>query len=666
MREQQENQRIDSMQRIPVSNEAGEANVEDHSHAQLWFAIAGAIILAVSVFLNLQKLGGYIEHIIAGIALLVAGIPVAYHGIRELKENPFSPDILMIIAGVGAALIGSYEEGAAVLILYNFAEATEDYTVDRVRGIAGRIASLLPKRALVKKDGEYVEVPVEQLQVGDVISVKPGWRIPVDGKIVVGSSNLDQSAITGESMPVRKNPGDIILSGSVNIDSSIELLVEKPFKDSMISRITHLVTESKERKAKIERFIDRFSRYYTPSMIVLAAVIALTPPLAFGQPLNVWVYRSLIVLVIACPSALVISTPITMLIGLTRAMWSSILVKGGRYLEEISKVKVVAFDKTGTLTEGKLEVVKIKALNGFSEDKVLHFAALAEMGSSHPIASAIVRAGTQRAGRTELPPIQLREVAGRGVIATVQDGHQVIVGRSSFILENAPKRSGGPVQQERNEMLSQPKEEELYEQWQPSIGSSVDVALDGKLIGRIIVADRARGDAKDAVDSLHKKGIKVVMLTGDNEAIAKKIADEIGIDEYYSGLLPEDKVNITDSLREKYGRVMMVGDGINDAPVLAASSVGVAMGTAGNDVAIEAADVALMGSNINKVPYLLRLGKKVTSRVKFNIAMVLALKFAMISLGAAGLIPLWVGVVGDDGVTLIVIAITLPILRIKD
>ncbi|MEM1994462.1 MAG: HAD-IC family P-type ATPase, partial [Nitrososphaerales archaeon] len=317
---------------------------------RLWLAVVAAVILAAGLVLRWLEVGGVAEHILAGIALIIAAIPVVYELVKQFRGNPFNTEVLMIAAAVGASAIGMFEEGAVVLILYNFAEAVENYTVDKVRGIARKMATLLPQRAVVKRDGELVEVPVEDLKVGDVIVVKPGWRIPIDGRIIAGYSNVDQAAVTGESIPVEKSLGAEVLSGTLNLDRSIEVRVEKPFKDSTISKVINLVVEARERKAKVELFIDRFSRFYAPSMITFAVLIALTPPLALGQPLEVWVYRALVVLVIACPSALVISTPVTMLMGLTRAMWSSVLVKGGIYLEEVAKIKVVAFDKTGTLT----------------------------------------------------------------------------------------------------------------------------------------------------------------------------------------------------------------------------------------------------------------------------------------------------------------------------
>ncbi|MEM4200246.1 MAG: cation-translocating P-type ATPase [Nitrososphaerales archaeon] len=613
---------------------------------RLWLAVVAAVILAAGLVLRWLEVGGVAEHILAGIALIIAAIPVVYELVKQFRGNPFNTEVLMIAAAVGASAIGMFEEGAVVLILYNFAEAVENYTVDKVRGIARKMATLLPQRAVVKRDGELVEVPVEDLKVGDVIVVKPGWRIPIDGRIIAGYSNVDQAAVTGESIPVEKSLGAEVLSGTLNLDRSIEVRVEKPFKDSTISKVINLVVEARERKAKVELFIDRFSRFYAPSMITFAVLIALTPPLALGQPLEVWVYRALVVLVIACPSALVISTPVTMLMGLTRAMWSSVLVKGGIYLEEVAKIKVVAFDKTGTLTKGRLKVARITAAEGFRESDVLRFAALAEARSGHPIATTILEAA-KASGLDLNGDAQLVEVPGKGVKANLE-GRVILVGKPLFLAEERIELGKTSI-------------------WAggDSVGTQVAVAVDGRFAGSIILLDEIRPEAKEAIALLKSQGVKIVMLTGDNDTTARQVAQDLGIEEYYAELLPEDKVRIVKELRLKYGAVVMVGDGVNDAPVLAASNVGVAVGTAGNDVAIDVADVALMGSDLRMVPYLLRLGRMVMSKLKMNIGIALGLKFLLIILGALGFIPLWIGVLGDDGVTLIVIAYALPLLRFK-
>jgi Cd2+/Zn2+-exporting ATPase len=625
--------------------------MDEEEHGQrllrLWLTVVSGILLCAGLLSFPSDILAVFREGLFGVSLALVGAPVLYNAIRRVRERPFNEDLLMGIAAVGATAIGVLEEGAAVLLLYSIAEIIEDYTVDKARNIAKSVAGLLPKRALLKKNGWLEEVPVEKLNPGDIIIVKAGWRIPIDGKIVAGRSNIDQSIITGESIPIEKSVGDKVFAGSLSIDGSIEVLTEKPYEESTVSRIVKMVVEAHERKAKIERFIDRFSRYYTPTMIMLSIGLGLLPPLALGQSFDMWFYRALIVLVIACPSALVISTPVTVLIALIRAMWSGILIKGGRYLEELGKIKAVIFDKTGTLTQGKLRVSKIISLNGFSEDEVLRLAAIAESKSSHPIANAIMdRAGHLHGGVAEA--VDFMDIAGKGLKATLNNGSILLVGKISFLRELGVEIDDQTVLQ----LLS------------PS-GTIVAVAVDGKLAGLIHIEDQIRPEAKDTIKELHFIGIKPVMLTGDNPATAKEASTIIGIEEYYANLNPEDKVRIVAELRSKYGGVAMVGDGVNDAPALAASNVGIAIGTAGNDVAIEAADIALMGSNLRSIPYLIKLGRKVSLKIKVNITLALSLKALMIILGALGFIPLWFAVIGDDGLTLLIIAYALPLLRFK-
>lgn len=625
--------------------------MDEEEHGQrllrLWLTVVSGILLCAGLLSFPSDILAVFREGLFGASLALVGAPVLYNAIRRVRERPFNEDLLMGIAAVGATAIGVLEEGAAVLLLYSIAEIIEDYTVDKARNIAKSVAGLLPKRALLKKNGWLEEVPVEKLNPGDIIIVKAGWRIPIDGKIVAGRSNIDQSIITGESIPIEKSVGDKVFAGSLSIDGSIEVLTEKPYEESTVSRIVKMVVEAHERKAKIERFIDRFSRYYTPTMIMLSIGLGLLPPLALGQSFDMWFYRALIVLVIACPSALVISTPVTVLIALIRAMWSGILIKGGRYLEELGKIKAVIFDKTGTLTQGKLRVSKIISLNGFSEDEVLRLAAIAESKSSHPIANAIMdRAGHLHGGVAEA--VDFMDIAGKGLKATLNNGSILLVGKISFLRELGVEIDDQTVLQ----LLS------------PS-GTIVAVAVDGKLAGLIHIEDQIRPEAKDTIKELHFIGIKPVMLTGDNPATAKEASTIIGIEEYYANLNPEDKVRIVAELRSKYGGVAMVGDGVNDAPALAASNVGIAIGTAGNDVAIEAADIALMGSNLRSIPYLIKLGRKVSLKIKVNITLALSLKALMIILGALGFIPLWFAVIGDDGLTLLIIAYALPLLRFK-
>src|SRR3989304_1942846 len=369
---------------------------EGHGHLRLWVTIVAIPFPAAAFIASQVRFGENLEIPLDALALAVATAPVLFDAAKRIKDHPFSADVLMSVAAIGATAIGAWHEGAAVILLYNIAETVEDYTVDRVRNITKKMAAFLPQRALLMKDGTPVEVPVDELEVRERILVKPGWRIPVDGRIVVGRSNVDQSAVTGESVPVEKGSGNIVLSGTLNLDGSLEVEVERRFQDSTVSRIVRLVMESQEKKTRVEKFVDRFSRNYNPAMIGLAIAIAVVPPVILIEPFSVWIYRALIVLIVACPSALVISTPVTVLLGLTRAMWNGILVKGGIYLEESSRVRVVAFDKTGTLTLGRLHVARILPAKGYRENEVLRLAAIAESRTTHPIGAAIVEEADRR------------------------------------------------------------------------------------------------------------------------------------------------------------------------------------------------------------------------------------------------------------------------------
>lgn len=576
------------------------------------------------------------EPFLAFIALAISAIPATIAFLKEIRR-PMNIDLLMLVASIGAAAIGAYEEGAAVLVVYNIAEFLEDLTVERVKGLTKSIAKLLPTKVLLKRNGRLIEVDVKELKPGDLIVVKPGQRVPVDGVIVSGETEVDRSAVTGESIPVVKREGDKILSGVLNIISPIEVMVEKKVEDSMVGRIVKLVTEAKERKARFERLVSRFARFYTPIVLLIAFLVALIPPLIFSEPVMQWIYRALVVLVIACPSAFIISTPVTVLIGMAKAMKTGALIKGGRYFEELARVVVAAFDKTGTITTGKMRVAEVRAFNGFEEDEVLRLAAMANSRISHPISDAI-RVEAELRGLKIENYGKVNYVKGKGVIMV--DGTRVIVGRPSFLEElgvNVPRTR--------------------YER------TTVMVSVANKVVGLILLEDKSRVEAKKVVEQLKKMGKKVVLVSGDSKGAVERVAKELGFDEFYAELLPEEKVEVAKKLRERYGALSFVGDGVNDGPVLAVSNVGIAVATGGNDVAIEAADVALIGERIDLVPWLLGLGKKVVEKLKLNIFLALAFKAIMISLGIMGMIPLWIAVLGDDGITILLISNSLSLLR---
>lgn len=607
-----------------------------------WVLVSSTLLLAVGLLGGFVNISEQIRNILSALSLIILTIPIAIKALKRFKANPFNVDILMSLAGIGSFLIARYAEGAAILLLYTLAELLEAYTVDRVRKTTKKLAELLPNRVVLKTGNDSKEVLVEELKVGDIIIVKPGWRLPIDGVIVSGTSSIDQAAVTGESVPVEKGTGDDVLSGTLNLDGSLEVKVTKLFYDSTTNRIINLVMEAQGRKASIEKFVDQFSRYYTPAMLVLTMLVALIPPLVFNQPFSTWFYRSLVVLIIACPSAFLISTPVTVLIGLTAAMRSGVLIKGGAYLEALAKIQAVIFDKTGTLTQGKPSVVGIEVEKGHTEKEVLQLAAIAEVKASHPLAFAIVQKAKDK--KLQIPDAHVKEVTGKGVKASFE-GKNILVGKLAFLTESGIK---------------------IDDKVSVNAYSQIGVAVNKKLIGIIHIADTKRPEAKEALEQLQKMGVKeIAMLTGDQEQVAKAIAQELGLKTYYAGLLPQDKERIAKELRQKHGSVAMVGDGINDAPVLAASNVGIAIGTAGNDIALEAADVALMGSDLRAVPFIINLGKKSVMKLRISLGIALGLKGLMIILGVLGVIPLWVAVLGDDGATLLVIANALPLLRYK-
>ncbi|MEM4312218.1 MAG: cation-translocating P-type ATPase [Nitrososphaerales archaeon] len=601
----------------------------------LWIFSFSSTLFGIGFLLSYLGFDPLLSKLIHTFSLLIVLAPILIEALKNFMDNPFSTDLLMGIAGISASVIGFLEEAIAILLLYNLAEYLEAYIVDKAKSVTKKVAQLIPQRAL-RKGSSIQEIRVEDIKVDDIIIVKPGWRIPVDGMIVSGRTLIDNSIITGESLPLEKGEGDKVLSGSLNLLTSIEVKVLKPFKDSTVNRIVNLVIEAKERKTKMERFIDRFSRYYTPSMLLLALLIALIPPLLFGKDFSIWIYRALIALIIACPSALIISVPVTLLMGLTRAMWSGILIKGGRFLEAIGYIKAIIFDKTGTLTQGKLKVKRIIAFNLLSQEEILRMAYEAEINSTHPIAKAIVEEANKR-GMNTSSSSNIVSLAGKGII---HEG--ILIGSLSFL-------------KERGIQLPEINEE----------GTLVGVAKDGKLKGLIVLKDELRPEAKEVISKLRSKKLRISLLSGDAKNSVKEVADLLKIEDFYSELLPEDKVKIASSLREKYGNIAMVGDGVNDAPVLASSNIGIAINTAENDIAIEASDIALVSNNLRSIPYLLDLSRKVLSKMKINVILALSLKAIMILLGVMGLLPLWVSVLGDDGLTLLLLLNSSFLLRFK-
>jgi len=589
----------------------------------------------------------------AEVLFLITAATSGYNIVKEglsslIFRKKLSIDFLIMVAAVGSFFIGHGEEGAAVIFLFYVAEFLESYAAERARRSIASLMELTPEVATVKRNGEEVKVPVNKVDVNDVIVVRPGEKIPLDGEVIRGVSTVNQAPITGESVPVTKEIGDVVYAGTINNEGFLEVKVTRRSDETVLSKIVKLVEEAQRVKSPTEKFIDRFSKYYTPSVIFLALCVTTIPPFIFGLPLNEWLYKGLVLLVVSCPCALAISTPVAMVSGITSAARNGVLIKGSAYVEEINKIKVFAFDKTGTLTEGRLEVTDVIPLSR-SEEEILRIAASLETMSEHPIAKTIV----EKIGREAiLKDVKaFRSIAGKGVMGKI-NGETYYVGSRRLFKELAidyPEEEAWKLENEGKTVIFVGNEKEV--------------------IGLIAVMDRIRDSTIPTMTELRRKGIKTVMITGDNERTAKAIAERIGIAEYRAELLPEDKVNIIEELSKEYGHVAMVGDGVNDAPALAKANVGIAMGAIGSDISLETADIALMQDDLSKIPYLIELSKKTLRIVKENVLASILIKGSFAILVFPGLVTLWLAVaIGDMGLSLAVIlnAMRLSLIRSND
>lgn len=573
------------------------------------------------------------------LAYFLSGWEVLVRAVKNiLKGEIFDENFLMALATIGAFAIREFPEAAAVMIFYQAGELFQDYAVNRSRKSIAKLMDIRPDSANLKTSDGIKAVSPDKVAIGDIIIVKPGEKIPLDGVVESGSSLLDTSAMTGESVPRAAKAGDEVISGCISLDGALEIRVTKPFGESAVSKILELVQRAGEKKSRPERFITRFARVYTPIVVIAAALLAFVPPLAFGLELRDWVYRALSFLVVSCPCALVISIPLSFFGGIGGASSKGILVKGGISLEALSKCKAVAFDKTGTLTKGVFEVDGIYPQN-ISNEELLKFAAAAESFSNHPIAVSIKRA----AGIEDISGrgISAREIAGKGVEAGF-DGHRILAGNKALMLENGINPSDAE-------------------------GTVVHVALDGEYAGYISLSDTLRSDAAQAVKKLKAAGVeKVFMLTGDGTENAKNVASAVGIDAFYENLLPHEKVEKVEEILSglKDGeKLAFAGDGINDAPVLARADIGIAMGGLGSDAAIEAADVVLMTDEPSKIADGIRISKKTIRIVKQNIVFAISIKILVLILAAFGLAPMWLAVFADVGVAFLAILNALRAIR---
>lgn len=584
-----------------------------------------------------------------GLAILIGGLKLFKVGLKNLTKLQFDMKTLMTIAIIGAGLIGEWGEGAVVVFLFALSEALESYSMDKARQSIRSLMDIAPNRATIKRGNETMEIDVEDVRINDIMLIKSGQKIAMDGEVVKGQSSINQATITGESIPVYKTTGDEVFAGTLNEEGSLEIRVTKHVEDTTIAKIIHLVEEAQAERAPSQQFIEKFAKYYTPAIMLIALLVAVIPPLFFGGTWSEWVYSGLAVLVVGCPCALVISTPVAIVTAIGNAARKGVLIKGGIHLEETGKLKVIAFDKTGTLTEGKPEVIDIVRVSEMSNAEILGISTAIESFSGHPLASAIIRKAENDHVETYTAEA-FQSITGRGAKATVNNTVYFI--GSPIFLEEMISISN-KTQQQINELQTQGKTVML-------LGTQHEVK------GLIAVADQVRKDSSSIIQKLHQIGIeKTVMLTGDNEATGKAIGSQLGLSETKAELLPQDKLDSIKKLREQHGNVAMVGDGVNDAPALAAASVGIAMGGAGTDTALETADIALMADDLEKLPYTIALSRKTLSIIKQNVTFALGLKLIALLLIIPGWLTLWLAIVADMGATLIVVLNSLRLMHAK-
>ena len=556
-------------------------------------------------------------------------------------------NVLMIVAAVGAALLNDWAEAATVVFLFGLAQALEARTLDRARNAIRALMDLTPADALIRDAAGERRRPVDEVAIGAVIVIRPGEKIPLDGEVIAGQSAVNQAPVTGESLPAEKAPGDTVFAGTINGRGALEVRVTRLRRDTTLARIIHLVERAQAQRAPAQTLVERFARVYTPAVLALAAAVAVVPPLLLHGSWDTWLYRALVLLVVSCPCALVISTPVSIVAALAGAARKGVLIKGGMHLENTSKVRCVAFDKTGTLTRGTPEVVDLVALNGVDPAEVIALAAAVEQRSMHPIAQAIL--DHARAAGVNAPPADdVSALPGKGAEGRIA-GARVLIGNHRLFEERG---------------LCSPSFHDRLADMEANGRTAVLVARAGQTVGIIAVADRPRDSARDAVDLLRAQGIvRIVMLTGDSRGTAQAIAAEIGVDEFRAELLPEDKVAAVEELRRAHGSVAMVGDGVNDAPALASADVGIAMGVAGSDAALETADVALMADELLRIPYAFRLSRATVRNIKVNLAISIVLKAAFVVAAVGGVATLWMAVLADTGASVIVIANAMRLLR---
>ena len=607
--------------------------------------IAGSL-LAAGLFVEHLTSFSVVAQILFISVIAVSGRDILKKAWYSLKKRRLDMNCLMSIAAFGAFLVGSGEEGAAIIFLFFIAETLEDFAAEKAKRSIGDLLHLAPETAKVKKGAGEIELHTPEIETGDIVVIRPGEKIPLDGKVIKGQSSVNEAPITGESLPAEKAVGDNVYAGTMNESGYLEIEVLNKSETTLLSRIVKLVEEAERKKSETEKFIDKFARIYTPVVIGIAFATFMVPVVLLGYPWDVWLYRALVLLVVSCPCALAISTPVAMVSAITSATRHGVLIKGATFIEELNRVKAFAFDKTGTLTKGKLEVTDIISYNGYSSSNVLSIAASLEAPSDHPIARAITKKAMSK--KIEVREVSgFRSIQGKGLEAVIE-GKKYYAGARNLFDE-----------------LSIDVHEDLT-RLERDGHTSIIISEDNRVIGVIALADKIKDKAPQVISNLKKMNIRTEMLTGDNERVARSLAHQTQVDDYFAGLLPEEKVDVVERLRHKYKNVAMVGDGVNDAPSLAAANVGIAMGTAGSDIAIETADIALMHDDLSKIDYLIHLSRKTMRVVKQNVTLSVLIKGSFTVLALTGLINLWIAVaIGDMGLSLTVIVNAIRLTRVR-
>ncbi|WZE72722.1 heavy metal translocating P-type ATPase [Macrococcus sp. CCM 2573] len=622
-------------------------------HSTLLYSTLLIVFGYLSVFVNGDE--NIVTTLLFVASMLIGGLSLFKVGFQNLLRFEFDMKTLMTVAVIGGAIIGEWAEVSVVVILFAISEALERFSMDKARQSIRSLMDIAPKEALVRRKGQEMMIHVDDIAVGDIMIVKPGQKIAMDGMVVSGYSAVNQAAITGESVPVEKAVDDEVFAGTLNEEGLLEVEITKLVEDTTISKIIHLVEEAQGERAPSQAFVEKFAKYYTPIIMIIAALVAVVPPLFFGASWETWVYQGLAVLVVGCPCALVISTPISIVSAIGNAAKKGVLIKGGVYLEEMGALKAIAFDKTGTLTKGVPVVTDFNVLNKqVDENEMLSIITALEYRSQHPLASAIMkRAEEANISYSDVVVDDFSSITGKGIKGTV-DGTTYYIGSPKLFKELSNSSFDKNLEKKVATLQNQGK-------------TAMVVGTDKEILAIIAVADEVRESSKEVIQKLHQLGIKnTIMLTGDNKGTANAIGSHVGVKEVQAELMPQDKLDYIKQLKSEYNNVAMIGDGVNDAPALAASTVGIAMGGAGTDTALETADVALMGDDLRKLPFTVKLSRKALNIIKANIIFAVAIKFIALLLVIPGWLTLWIAILSDMGATLLVALNSLRLMRVKE